>query len=282
MEATTGMNVLDIPMAEIFADSEFNCRGAISPIDVVDLARDIQDNGLQNPILVQPWSSQEHPGIKFRIVSGYRRHRAAQVVEWKTIPCNIRMGLSDIQARILNLSENVNRRELNILQEAKAIQNLVMAGLTQADIADHIHQSRGWVQVRCYLLQLPVEIQEEAAAGRLNYQQIRDLYTLGDKVKQYEAVKLIKDAKERGEKVPKRIAKSQNRNTLVKKRRERNEVFAMMEHIQDHIGNNFGTRCLSWAAGEISDNDLFHDIRQLAEEEGMSYAIPQEALSPVP
>lgn len=278
-EATTGMVVRDIPMDEIFADTEFNCRGAISPIDVIDLSRDIQENGLQNPILVQPYSSPEHPGKKYRIVSGYRRHKAAIVMEWKTIPCNVREGLTDIQARVLNLSENVNRKDLNILEEAKAINNLIIAGMTQEEIGKAVHQSRGWAQVRIYLLTLPTEIQAEAAAGLLTYNQIRELYTMSSNADRYEAVKKIKDAKERGEKTPK--LRKPNTNTLVKKKRERAEIFAMMDHIQTYVGNNFGTRCLAWAAGEISDNDVFRDVKELADEEGVNYEIPREALSPV-
>jgi ParB family chromosome partitioning protein len=200
-------------------------------------------------------------------------------MQWVTIPCIIKDHLSDIQARVLNLTENVNRKDLNMLQEAKAIQNLVVAGLTQEEIGTKIHQSRGWVQVRCYLLTLPPEIQEEAAAGNLSYQQIRDLYTIGDKNQQYEAVKKIKDAKERGEKTP-RVAK-QNKNTLIKKRRERGELFAMMDHIREYLGNNLSTRALAWAAGEITDNDLFHSIKEECEIEGVNYEIPKEALSPV-
>ena len=50
----------------------------------------------------------------------------------------------------------------------------------------------------------------------------------------------------------------------------------MMGHIQKSIGNNFGTRCLAWTAGEISDLDLFTDVKKIAEEASLHYTIPNE------
>src|SRR5258706_4547785 len=169
------MNIQELPLKDIFADTDFNCRGAIAPIDVVDLARDIDAHGLQQAIVVQPFKD---PQYKYRIVAGYRRHKAFQVLQRETIPCNVVDGLSDVQARIMNLSENLKRKDLNMLQEAKALEHLKNAGLTQDDVAREIGMSRGWTQIRFMILDLPKEIQYEVAAGFLSQQQVRDLSTL--------------------------------------------------------------------------------------------------------
>ena len=75
--------IYDIPLAEIFSDDEFNCRGQIAPLDVLDLAKSIQQVGLQQPIIAQPWS--EIHGKHWRIVSGHRRYKACLVASLKSI-----------------------------------------------------------------------------------------------------------------------------------------------------------------------------------------------------
>lgn len=274
------MQVEDIQIAKIHADEEFNCRGPISPIDVVDLARNIDSRGLQNALVVQPYDSlkQAETGFDYRLISGYRRHKALMLLEKTTAPCNIMHGLSDQQARLMNLDENLSRKDLNIVQEAKALQRLYIAGMTQEQVASELHQSRGWVQIRYYVLTLPEDIQTECASGLLSQQQIRDLYTIGNKEKQYEAVRKIKDAKGRGEKGVK-IKDTPKRSTTERKLRDRSEIFVMMDHIREAVGNNIGTRCLAWAAGEISQDELCQTVREVAEDKGVDYEIPKETLS---
>lgn len=276
VKPTTNMVVEDIPVNEIFADTDFNCRGAVAPGDVIDVMRSMELNSLQNPILVRPYSSPERPQYNYTIVSGFRRFKAAQCLTWPTIPCNIRTNLTDLQARVLNLTENVTREDLNKLQEAKSINALVLMGLTQEEIAEQVGQSRGWVQVRIYILCLPKEIQADIAKDYLTDAHIREIHKMPTIEQKFEAVKKIKDAKDRGEKVP--TLKKSNRNTLIKKKRERPEMMAMMSHLQDYLGNGLYTRVLAWAAGEITDNDLFHDIKASCTERNINYAIPHQAL----
>jgi ParB family transcriptional regulator, chromosome partitioning protein len=275
------MQVKEIPIDEIHDDALFNCRGEISPIEVVNLMRDIDQNGLQNALLVYEYNSVEkaRTGKKYKLVSGYRRYKACKTLDWTTVPCNIESHMDDVTARIKNLGENINRQQLSIYQEAKAIEALKLAGLTQEEVATRLHASRGWVQVRFMLLELPKEIQADAAAGMLNQQQIRDLYSLPTHEKQFTAVKQIKEAKARGETL--KIKASKPKNLYLKRERNRAEIFKMMEVIQDAIGNNFGTRCLAWAGGEIMDIDLHRDIQGLAKEVGKKYDPPDELLSQV-
>src|SRR5690606_25873258 len=89
----------EISLTDIYIDNAFNCRGAIAPIDVVDLAKSIKADGLQQPIIVEPF---EHPKYKYRIISGHRRFVAHRVNEAKTIQCKVVTGLNEFQARRLN------------------------------------------------------------------------------------------------------------------------------------------------------------------------------------
>jgi ParB/RepB/Spo0J family partition protein len=274
------MDVRELKVAEIHDDEDFNCRGIVAPIDVVSLAKDIEARGLQNPIQVQEYSpeDQKRTGYRWKLIAGFRRHMAHRVLKRETISCSVLTGLTDVQARLLNFGENLNRQDLNILQEAKAIRNLLLAGMPQEEIAKQLNQSRGWVQVRFYVLTLPPEIQKEAAAGMLSQQQIRDLYTIKRPEDQYAAVREIKERKARGEKTVK-VEKKKKIPVNMKMPRDRAAIFEMMDHIQGAIGNNFGTRCLAWSSGEISSLELFNDIKEIAEEEGKHYEIPEKALS---
>lgn len=267
----------EIPMTEIFADETFNCRGRIAPIDVVDLARDIDANGLYQAIVVEPY---ERSPYKYKMICGYRRHAAFRILEKKNIPAVISYGMTELQARRMNLSENLKRKDLNILQEAKAIKHFKDAHMTEEEVAKDLGMSRMWVQVRYHLLELEPEIQEEAAAGFLTQTQIRDIYSLPTKAERFEAVKRIKVSKINGEKRPVRVREIKIK-PLAKRERERDEIFKMQDLIRDTVGNNFGTRCLAWTAGEISDFALMTDLKELAKQKGVYYEIPNTILEEV-
>lgn len=282
-------NVIFVPIDDVFSDDEFNCRGVIPMIEVADLAQDIQKNGLQFPIAVQPADDVEKSipdGKKYRIVAGHRRCKAWMVLRagWQPgdpaagnvpcgtenpfdkIPCMIKTGLNEIQARILNLGENLKRKDLNIMQEAIAIQHLRDAGVPRDHVAEELGMSSGWVQTRYYLLDLPEEIQQECAAGLINQAQIKQLYTLrNDPEKQFEAVRKIKDAKVRGEKVG-HVGKRKKQSTEIKKERKRVEIFQMIEILAKAVGYGLYTRTLSWASGQITTEDLFTDVRRYCED----------------
>lgn len=270
--------VLSIPTEEVYSDTEFNCRGNIAPIDVADLAKSIQANGLQFPISVQPRSDVKTyipEGCNYRIVAGHRRFKACQVLGMKTVPAFVREGLDEIRARVLNLSENFDRKDLNILQEAHALKSLWEAGLPRDSVARELKKSSSWVQVRFNLLTLPSEIQQEAAAGILNQYQIKELYSLDTEEEMFEAVKKIKNAKVRGEKVEP-VGKRQKKPTSSKKARLRPEMFEMMQFIAKAIGYGVHTRVLAWCTGEISTAELFQDIQERADELGKTITIPTE------
>lgn len=252
------MEPVELPISEIYADDEFNCRGNIAPIDVVHLAKDIQRIGLLSPIVVQPFNKN---GKKYRVVCGYRRLAAFKINQATTIPAFIKEGLSDLQARVVNLGENINRKDLNLLQEAKAILPFKAAGWSGNRIAEELGVNRGWLQIRLALLDLPEEIQKEAAAGIINQQHILQLHGM-PKTRQFEAVKRIKEAKERGQKVV-TIHKDEGtpKAAFTKKARKKDEIFEKIVYILQVVGEqNLGSRALAWASGEISDNELEEDI----------------------
>jgi ParB family chromosome partitioning protein len=251
-----------------------NCRGKITPTDVQFLIDDIAKNGLLQPIIVRPFKFE---AFEYRIVAGFSRFMALRVLKWAEIPCVIR-NCDEEESMFLNLTENLVRKNLNWMQEASAIKRILdrYPMCTEASLADRLGQSRGWVQVRKYALALPPEVQEEIAKGNVNYEQIRQIWQMPLRENQLKAIRKIKEARERGIRV--KLIDKPPRDPNVKEPRTRADIFSLMDHIQQNLGNNFGTRCLSWAAGEISDLEIFHDMKNIADNEEKPYEIPKEPL----
>lgn len=270
---------IDIPLSEIYSDSTFNVRGEIRVPDIVELARNINTNGLLQAITVQPYN--KIPGFKYRIVVGHRRYAAFKFLQRETIPAVIKEGLNEVQALTLNFVENVNRKDLNILEEAYGIKRFFEANLTLEQIAKLINKGKGWVQVRVLLLKMPEPIQQEAAAGFLTQPQIQELATIHDTDEQLKIVRQIKEAKLRGEKRMPQV-KEKPRNPTIMKRRKPEEIFDMIEDILDNIQDdnpghtNPFTRAMAWCNGEITDLDLFRDIIEYCKERGLKFTPPED------
>jgi len=252
------MQVETIDIGDILMDDDFNCRGTMAPIDVEDLAKDIQDNGLLQPVIVTPLDVG--CAYKYKLIAGFRRTYACKILNYKTISAVIKSEISDVDASLLNLSENLKRRNLNILQEAKAIERLRNFGIPQEDIAIRVGKSRGWVQVRFALLDLPDVIQTEAAAGLLNQYQIKALAGKPQE-KQFEIVKAIKTRRARGENSDDLLARKKPK-PMEKRLRKAHEIKEMMTFILDQTGSHLGTKCLAWAAGGTNDFELFEAIKE--------------------
>ena len=261
-----------LPMSEVYADTDFNCRGEILAMDVIDLARDIKKDGLQTPIMVQPWT--QVPGKKYRVVAGYRRFTAFIINKESHIPALVKPDLSDLDARRLNLKENLIRQDLNLMQEAKGIATFVAVGYTEAEIAKEFEQSRGWVQIRKAALRLPPDIQKEIAVGILTGEHVRRIDKLATNEEKYALVKQIKEHRDRGERIK---IKPDERKIAPGDRKHRNptEIYKMNEYLLGLFKEGvFGTRCLAWAAGAISDIEFCRDIKLFCEENGHDFVPP--------
>jgi len=265
-------------MLKIHADEEFNCRGQISPIDVHELATDIKERGLLQPVIVAPYPPEKviETGCQYRLIAGFRRHTAHRVIGASKILCMIRPDMtSECEARLLNLIENTQREDLNVLQEARALISLKNLGMNEFDIGARLGKSRGWVQIRLMLLKLPFEVQQEAAAGLINQTQIRELFTILNRNgidAVFAAVKNVKLHKERGKRA---ITINPNKTNInVKKPRDRQEIFQMIDRMLDAQMVGLPTRALAWAAGEITTSDLFDDMVKHAEDNDIFFCKP--------
>ncbi len=268
------MQIQHLPLSEIYSDSTFNIRGAIHMGDVVELAKNINSHGLLQAISVQPYDKV--PGYKWRIILGHRRFAAHQHLQRTMIPCVIKEGMSDIDAMAANFNENINRKYLNILEEAYGVKRFADSRLTVEQIAKLVNKGKNWVRIRQALLLMPEPIQQDAAAEFLTQGQILDLSTIGDPDEQMRIVRKIKEAKLNGEKrLPK--VKEKTRDPLKLKRRQPNEIYEMVNHIIDETGQGcVGTRALAWANGEITDLDFYRDLIEYYKSIDVPYQPPLE------
>lgn len=273
--------VVSIPTIDIFIDEDLNeARGKILPMDVADLANDIEKQGLLSPILVQATSKM--PGKKFRVVAGNRRFTAVKVKQIANLPCFVvDPKMDELSVRAINLKENLLRKELDIVQEAIGIKPYVVASWREETIAEEFNQSRGWVQVRKIILGLPKDIQDELRSGLLNQGHIRKLGSFRTEKEQYAYIREAKDYRIKGEKI-KLPTTIRPPDPNAKKLRKPEEMFNMIEYlITLHGESSLATRCLAWASGQINDLELAREVRADCEERGINYE-PHESVEFTP
>lgn len=139
---------------------------------LVELSESIRANGLIQPIVVR--RLDEH---RFEIIAGERRYRASTLAELTEVPVVIR-DVTDAEAYELALVENIQREDLDPIEEARAYRHLAdLQGLTQDAVARRVGKDRTTVANSMRLLKLPTEIQDAVAGGQLSAGHGRALLT---------------------------------------------------------------------------------------------------------
>lgn len=154
-----------------------NPRKSFGAADLDDLTASVREKGVVQPILVRP---VEGAPDSYEIVAGERRWRAAQKAGLHDVPVVVR-ELSDKEALELALVENVQRQDLNALEEAIGYQQLIDGfGYSQSELAEVIGKSRPHIANTLRLLKLPDEVQDYLREGKLTAGHARALVTLDD------------------------------------------------------------------------------------------------------
>ncbi len=270
--------VTEVLVSEILSDDEFNCRGRFSPLDCVELARDIQDKGLTQPIVIRPYKGE---GYKYVIVVGHRRFLAvAMVNKSETISAIIR-EINDEDATFINFSENLQRQNLDIVQEGMALTKMVeLRGYTIPMISKRTEKSVPWVTVRLALIQLPPEIQEEARQGNISQHHIKRIARFRTKEEQFAAVRKIKEQTAGGKKLGQIEVGHKPPQPDKKTARKPHEIQIAIDWCLEEFGEGLHTYFLSWAAGTISNLELMSSIKGMKREAGVDWPIPLHAEIP--
>ena len=147
-------------------------RKEFSKEKIEELAQSIKENGLIQPIIVR-----QSPVIGYEILAGERRYRASIAAGLTEVPVIIKK-LSDQDMMVHSIIENLQREDLNPIEEAKAYQSLIEKGYTHADIAAKMGKSRPYITNLVRLLTLPDFILNEGEAGKLSQAHARLLIQL--------------------------------------------------------------------------------------------------------
>lgn len=156
---TVGTIELDIDLIE---PNPQQPRTKFDDTRLVELAQSINANGIIQPIVVR------RNGSRYQIVAGERRWRAAQMAELRKIPAFVK-DVTDEKLLELALIENIQRQELNPIEEANAYRKLIETiGLTQEMVADRVGKERSVIATSLRLLRLSNDIQREIEEGVLS------------------------------------------------------------------------------------------------------------------
>lgn len=253
-----GYKTLEIPIRVIYFDKEFNCRGVFTPQSCVELADSMRTKGLKIPIMVQP--REDVPDLpkeyEYRIVAGHRRYTAARLLlNWQTIPATVISNLSEEDARILNLLENLERKNLTIMQEARALRKSFPGRRPKfKEMADALNKSQSWCRFRWRLLEMPKDVLELVERGVLKTTELKHI-VYKDPREQIAIATEVQAAKLHGT-TSKEIAKMCGQANVA---RSRSEIDAMLTNLMasGHYPDPY--RALSWAAGHLSDEQFLEE-----------------------
>jgi ParB family chromosome partitioning protein len=160
--ATAGVTTLAIDMLE---PGPYQPRGVMDPEALEELATSIRTRGILQPILVRPDPAREG---RYQIIAGERRWRAAQRAGLHEVPALVR-ALADADAMAAALVENLQRQDLNAMEEAEGYRRLIDEfGLTQDALGQAVGKSRSHVANTLRLLNLPPTVQAEVRGGALS------------------------------------------------------------------------------------------------------------------
>ena len=158
--------VIQVPVEKIKANphqprSDFDHEG------LENLTNSIKEHGILQPLILTLTDDG------YQIIAGERRLRAAKILEFKTVPSIIR-DVKEQQKLELALVENIQRKDLNPIEEAVAFQRLIDEfSLTQEEVAKRVSKSRSVITNTLRLLTLPSEIQKALINGKVNYSTAR-------------------------------------------------------------------------------------------------------------
>ncbi|MGH9955718.1 MAG: ParB/RepB/Spo0J family partition protein, partial [Pyrinomonadaceae bacterium] len=160
-QQSPGEGSFEVPIESI-RPSRVQPRTSFDQAKLQELAKSIESNGVVQPLLVR------RQGLAYELIAGERRWRAAQLAGLTQVPVLVR-EVADEKLLELALIENIQREDLNPIEEAYAYKNLIDGvGLTQESLGARIGRDRSYVTNFLRLLRLPTDIQQLIASGKLS------------------------------------------------------------------------------------------------------------------
>ena len=175
LEAQTDLGQFKYINVHLLTRGEYQPRRFIKEEDLQELAASIEKHGVMQPIVIRPIDDEKHP---YEIIAGERRWRAAQLAGLTEIPAIVR-ELNDQVAIALALIENIQRQDLNPIDQAVALQRFHDEfGLSHQEIADTVGKARATVSNLLRLLSLSEPVKDFMQQGLLDMGHARAILTL--------------------------------------------------------------------------------------------------------
>lgn len=235
-QGNTNESFIEVDLDLIEPNSE-QPRTKFSEENLEELTQSIRINGIVQPILVRK------KGGTYQLVAGERRWRAAQRAGLKKIPAIVK-NVSDEKLLELALIENIQRQELNPMEEAKAYKNLIDSiGLTQEMIAERVGKNRTVITTALRLLKLPNSIQKLIEEEKISAGHGKVLLIIDDSEAQIRLAKTIIEMKlsvRDTEKAIKRINREKNQTVANKQVKVKNDANVKVAEtkLKRYLGSN--------------------------------------------
>jgi len=170
-------NRLTTVAIDMLEPNPFQPRATLDPRQLSELAASMRRQGVLQPLLVREVGGVP---VRLQLVAGERRWRAAREAGLTEVPCLVK-SLSDQDAALVALAENLQRQDLSALEEAEGFRRMTGDfGLSQDELAQAIGKSRSYVANTIRLLNLPAEVQAHVREGRLTPGHARALLSHAD------------------------------------------------------------------------------------------------------
>jgi len=180
-----GEKIINLPLEQI-EPNPYQPRKEFAHQAQEEIINSIREHGIIEPLILTPGLNN-----KFQIIAGERRFRAAKFLGLKTVPIIIRKA-SEIEKLELSLLENLQRKDLNPLEKARAYQRLIDEfNLTEEEVAKKIGKARSTVSNALRLLSLPLLVQKAIEEEKISEGHAKALLSLEDKDKQEMFLKRI-------------------------------------------------------------------------------------------
>jgi len=183
-ETEKGESIMLLTLGQI-RPSPLQPRKEFDQQNLEELAQSIKEKGVIQPVLVR------RRGDYYELIAGERRFRAATLLNLKEIPAIVKEA-EDRDSLEISLIENIQREDLNPIEEARACQYLIdKFNLSQEEVSDILGKARTTITNTLRLLKLPLEIQEEIKKGRISFAHGRALLEIADPNQQRRLVQAI-------------------------------------------------------------------------------------------
>jgi ParB family chromosome partitioning protein len=176
--APQSAGLMEIAIDQI-APNPYQPRKTFNEASIEELARSVRQHGIVQPLVVT------RSGDRYKLIAGERRYRAAQKAGLTTVPVVVKEMMGDGEALQIALIENIQREDLNPIEEAQAYHQLHEEfGLTQEEISKQVGKERSTVANFLRLLKLPDNVKKLLASGQLSMGHARALLAVESQKKQ--------------------------------------------------------------------------------------------------